>query len=328
MSKSANQRLKIFYIADYLREKSDSEHPVSTANLITMLADKGIQANRKTIYSDIHALTDYGFDIVFRKKTPSGFYMASGQFSLEELKLLSDAVQVSKFITAEQALKLTAKLQGLIDENSREHLNRSMYVKDRAKTFNESVSSHIDGIYDALRAGVQLSFIYCEWTLAKELHSARENYRYTVSPYVLVWDDDYYQLIAYDHETERVRNFRLDKMVELRLLETPCCDKAVFEALDLDAYSKQNFGIFGGHREKVTLLCKNETVGDVIDRFGKEVIIIKETNSMFKVSVTVTVSPRFFGWVASFDGDITVSAPSNTVEEYKAFLKKVLSSSL
>lgn len=328
MSKSANQHLKLFYIADYLREKSDCAHPVTTANIIEMLAANGIKAGRKTVYSDISALTAYGFDIVFRKKKPAGFYLASGKFSLWDLKLLVHAVQISKFIPAEKSEELIDKLCGLISEYSAQTLKCRVYVKDRARAFNESVSSNIDRIQEAVSAQVQLSFLYCEWTLTKELRSERENYRYTVSPHALLWDDEYYQLIAYDHETEKVRNFRVDKIVELKLSEAPCCDRSIFEDVDLEACSKQTFGIFGGRSEKVTLLCKNETAGAVIDRFGKEIIIIKETNSMFKVSVNVTVSPNFFGWIASFGGDVTISAPSNTAEEYKAFLKKVLGSAL
>lgn len=328
MSKSADQHLKLFYIAEYLTEQSDCEHPVSTACIIDMLGKKGIKAGRKTIYSDMDALAQYGLDIAFRRKRPSGFYLVSRKFSLFDLKLLVHAVQASKFIPYEKSQELIDKLCSFVSIYDREELKRPLYIKDRVKAFNESAFSQIDDIYRAIRSGVQISFIYCEWTQAKELRSEREGYRYTVSPYALVWDDLCYQLIAYDHDTERVRNFRVDKMVELRLSENACCDSSRFSSVALDAYSNQTFGIFGGRDEKITLLCKNEMVGAVIDRFGRDVIIIKETNSMFKVSVNVTVSPSLFGWMASFGGDITVTAPTHTVEEYKAFLKKVLGSVL
>ncbi len=328
MGKSANQRLKLLYIADYLREKSDSDHPVTTADIIDMLAAKKIKAERKTIYSDINALQDYGFDIVYRKKKPNGFYMASGRFPISDLKLLVDAVQTSKFITESKSEELIDKLCEFTDVYKREELTRRVYVKDRDKTFNEFILVNIDKLHQAIRAGLRISFMYSQWTLAKELRSEREDYKYTVSPFALLWDDEDYILAGYDHDAEKVQYFRADKILELRISDLPSCDKSVFETVNLESYSGQHFGVLGGRSEKVTLLCKNEAVGDVIDRFGKEIIIIKETNSIFKVSVNVTVCPKFFGWLASFGGDITITAPSNTVEEYKAYMKKVLGSVL
>ena len=328
MSKSANQRLKLLYIADYLREKSHCDHPVSTSDIIAMLATKKIKAERKTIYSDIKVLRDYGFDIAYRKKKPDGFYMASGRLPISDLKLLVDAVRTSKFITESKSKELIDRLCDFTNIYEREELKRRVYVKDRDRVLNEFIFLNIDILHEAIRTEFRVSFIYSQWTLAKELRSDRENYRYLVSPYALLWDDETYQMIGYDHDAERIRTFRVDKILELRISDIPAGDKSIFSDINLASYSGQNFGILGGRSEKVTLSCKNEVVGDVIDRFGKEIIIIKETNSIFKVSVNVTVCPNFFGWLASFGGDMTITAPSNTVEEYKAYMKKVLGSVL
>ena len=65
MPKSDNQKLKIFYILDYLERNSHESHPIRAAELITMLdRDHSIACERKTVYSDIAALQDYGVDIV------------------------------------------------------------------------------------------------------------------------------------------------------------------------------------------------------------------------------------------------------------------------
>ena len=65
MPKSDNQKLKIFYILDYLERNSNESHPVRTADLIAMLdRQHNISCDRKTVYSDVAALQEYGVDIV------------------------------------------------------------------------------------------------------------------------------------------------------------------------------------------------------------------------------------------------------------------------
>ena len=328
MSRSANQHMKLFYIVDYLTQQSNYEHPVRTADIIEMLARNNIKAERKTIYHDIQALVEYGFDIVYKKKSPSGFYMASGVFQIPELKFLVDAVQASKFITARKSQELIEKLSRFVSIYDAGQFKRQVYIADRVKSFNETVYIGIDQLHEAISSKVKITFLYCEWTLSKELRSRHGSYRYTVSPYAMIWDDENYYMIGYDHDAEKIKHFRVDKMLEIHITEETRCDDKIFEKINLATYSRQTFGMFGGRSEKVTLSCKNQLVGVILDRFGKEVILIKETNSIFRVTVTVTVSPQFFGWLASFGGDIHITGPTNTVEEYKAFLKKVLGSLL
>ena len=93
MPKSDNQKLKIFYILDYLQRNSHVDHPVPAGKLIEMLQNQhNIVCERKTIYSDIAALQDYGVDIVSIPGKKGGYYIASRNFELPELKLLIDAV--------------------------------------------------------------------------------------------------------------------------------------------------------------------------------------------------------------------------------------------
>ena len=111
MPKSDNQKLKIFYILDYLQQNSHQEHPVRAAELLAMLEQQhNIICDRKTVYSDIQALQDYGVDIVSLPGKNGGYYIASRNFELPELKLLIDAVQSSRFLTEKKSRELIEKL--------------------------------------------------------------------------------------------------------------------------------------------------------------------------------------------------------------------------
>ena len=80
MAKKGQTKLKLLYIKDYLEKYSDENHPVSAEALQTMLENKGIECERKSIYSDIQTLRDYGMEI-FRVRVPeNGYYLASREF--------------------------------------------------------------------------------------------------------------------------------------------------------------------------------------------------------------------------------------------------------
>ena len=111
MPKSDNQKLKIFYILDYLEAYSNEKNPVRASDLISMLDRQwGIRCDRKTVYSDIAALQQYGVDIVSLPGKNGGYYIASRNFELPELKLLIDAVQSSRYLTEKKSRELIEKL--------------------------------------------------------------------------------------------------------------------------------------------------------------------------------------------------------------------------
>ena len=111
MPKSDNQKLKIFYILEYLQKNSHADHPVRATELIEMLERHDIRCERKTVYSDIAALQDYGIDIVSTPGKNGGYYIASRNFELPELKLLIDAVQSSRFLTEKKSRELIEGVQ-------------------------------------------------------------------------------------------------------------------------------------------------------------------------------------------------------------------------
>ena len=53
MASSMNQRSKLLYLMKILFEKTDEQHPMTIAEIITALAAYDIQAERKSIYTDL-----------------------------------------------------------------------------------------------------------------------------------------------------------------------------------------------------------------------------------------------------------------------------------
>lgn len=321
MAKSQFQKAKLLYILDMLRENTDEEHAISTKEMIEHLEVYGIHADRKTIYSDIEELVNMGLDILKRdSRTGGGYYMASREFELAELKLLVDAVQATRFITPKKSRELIHKLEKLTSKYEAVQLQRQVYVAGRSKAENESIYYNVDAIHKAIQNDVQLEFIYLMWTPEKKLVPRREKQSYKVSPWALLWQDENYYLAAFDEDAGMIKHYRVDKMGGVKVLDSRRAGKEIYEQLDVAQYSSQTFGMFGGEKVLVTLQMKNELAGVMIDRFGKDIPIRKRDENTFTVRLTVSISQQFYGWLAGLGPAAWIVAPTEAVEGYRNYL--------
>lgn len=324
MGRSDKQKLKLLYVAQLLMERTDEEHPVTTKEVIEYLGEKGIPVERKTVYRDIDQLTEFGLDIIRIKERPGGYYLASRKFELAELKLLVDAVQASKFITAKKSGELIEKLETLCGSEQAKQLQRQVVVTNRGKAVNENIYYNIDMIYNAIAENVKIRFQYFEWSVNKEMKLRRDGTFYEVSPWLLSWDDENYYLIAYDDRSREIRHYRVDKMLRIGLMEAAREGKSSFADFDVAAYSKKTFGMFAGEDETVTLYCDSRLTGVMIDRFGKEVPMRQCDEGHIRARVNVAVSRQFFGWLTGLGAAVRIEAPGHVVREYKDYLQEIL----
>lgn len=327
MAKSANQKLKLLYILKILKEQTDEKHALSTSRIIELLAEYDIQAERKSIYDDMLKLGDFGYDILCNKtKENNGYYLASREFELPELKLLVDAVQSSKFITKRKSRELIGKLETLTSSYEAKELQRSVYVADRAKTMNESIYYNVDAIHRAMNNNVQISFQYSEWGTDKKLHPRKEGKPYQVSPYQLIWDDANYYLVAYDEEQEMLKHYRVDKMSNVWLVEEKRRGSERFKNFNPAVYSSRMFGMYGGAEELVQIRFSNHMIGVVMDRFGTDVDIRVLDDKYFSIRVYVMVSPQFFGWLAGLGKNAMITGPKKVADSYRGYLQQIVES--
>lgn len=324
MAKSEKQKLKLLYLMQLLLEKTDEEHAVTMSEIIEYLEKNDIQAERKSIYNDMQLLMDFGLDIISIKERPGGYYLASRQFELAELKLLVDAVQSSKFITSKKSRELIKKLGTLCSDSQAKQLQRQVVVTNRNKAVNESIYYNVDMIYNAIAANVKVRFQYFEWNVNKEMQLRKNGAFYCVSPWLLTWDDENYYLIAYDDGAGIVKHYRVDKMLKIGLTGEERSGKEAFDGFDIAGYSKKTFGMFAGEEETVTLCLEERLTGVVVDRFGTEAAMRKKDESHILARVNVAVSRQFFGWVAGLGAGIKIEAPETVAEQYRAYLEEIL----
>ena len=290
MPRVFNQKIKILYLMRIFLEQTDEEHPMSVKELIAYLNSLGISAERKTVYDDIETLRNFGMDILNRREHPAGFYLASREFELPELRLLVDAVQSSRCITNGKSRQLIRKLESLASVYESRQLRRQGFAENRIRTINENVYYSIDMIQRALTEDRQISFQYCEWTVEKKLRPENEGERYSVSPWGLVWQNEEYYLITYDEKCGRVKQYQVDKLQQIRIEKEVRRGREFFENYDIGELTSRTFGMFGGREVTICLEAHNRLVGVVLDRFGRDIMIHRKDPEHFKTLVRVNLS--------------------------------------
>lgn len=324
MAKSYNQKGKLLQLLHILEEKTDTNHKMTTPQIIEELSKYEISAERKSIYDDIQCLNDLGYDVDCDKSKTGGYYVASRKIEKYELMPLVDAVSSSMFITEKKSRELIKKLESLLSVYEAKELDRSVYVTNRIKSDNESIYYTLDSIHDALYKKNKISFLYCEWNVEKELVPRKNGKRYKANPLGLTWDDEKYYLIAYDDEAEGIKHYRVDKMKDIEVFDETISDVDTIRNFDMVSYCNKTFGMYGGKEETVTLLFPENLAGVAIDRFGKEPTFRKVMDGKyFQIRVNVSVSNQFFGWLTGLGSDVSIIGPQHVVDQYREFINQI-----
>ena len=322
MAKSDNQKLKIFYILDYLQKNSHQDHPVRASQLQSMLEHQhNIRCERKTIYSDIAALQDYGIDIVSLPGKNGGYYIASRNFELPELKLLIDAVQSSRFLTEKKSRELIEKLCSQCSVYDARLMRRDVLVSGRVKSMNETIYYNVDAIQEAIAANQQITFRYFDFGL-----DGQRCYRdraYQASPYGLCQDNENCYLMAHS-DRHGVTSYRVDRMSDIAQTDLPRTPCPELTGAALAQYANRLFQMFSGETIAVKLRFDRSLTNVVMDRFGKQTMLIPDGPEHFVFTVNVAVSPMFLSWVIGFGKKAKILYPQSVIDACQTMCREAM----
>ena len=243
---------------------------------------------------------------------------------MPELKLLVDAIQSSKFITERKTNALIKKLEKMVSKYDAQKLQRQVYVSGRIKTMNESIYYTVDAIHNAITENKKIKFQYYQWNVKKEMELRHNGAWYHISPWGLSWADENYYLVGFDSEAGKIKHYRVDKILKIRMSKEEREGREYFQRLDMADYAKKSFGMFGGKEQTVRLLVHNSLVGVIIDRFGKDIMMIPQDEQHFIVNVDVHISRQFLGWVFSLGKQIKIVGPDEVVDKMKKEISRLV----
>ena len=206
--------------AKILREETDDSHALTMPEIIKRLNSYGIDADRKCLYDDLYQLDQYGMEIIQEKVGQRTYYHCTDrEFELAELRMIIDAICSSKFITAKKSKDLIGKLEKMVSIYDASLVDREVIVSGRVKSMNESILYTIDAIQNAIANNHRIQFQYFRWNVKGEMELHHDGKVYEVSPWTLVWDDENYYLVAYEKEEDKIKHFRVDKMLKTKEIE-------------------------------------------------------------------------------------------------------------
>ena len=320
-----DQRLRVLYLYQILLRHTDPEHPLST-NQIREIMEKehGIYMHRTTVPIDVSLLQAAGVPIQARRSRVMLYHMEETKFELAELKILIDAVESSKFITEKKSRTLVEKLTALTSEMNAQKLKRNLETAGRVKSGNEKGYYIVDAINEAINTGKQISLFYTDFDAKKQVVLRNEGKPYTVSPFTLIWNGDYYYLVGWYHEKERVSIFRVDRILtQPEILEENSLSMP--EDFDISRYTSEVFRMYDMEKIRtVTLCCENEVMKGLIDKFGMDIPVKSKNKTHFITKVNVCTSPTFYAWVFQWCGAVKITAPKSVVTDYQEMLRKAL----
>lgn len=315
MARGTNQKFKLYRLAQIMMDRTDEDHYITMPEIMEELAKYDITAERKSIYNDLKDLYELGIEVEGEQRGNRYYYhVVSRLFELPELKLLVDAIQSSKFITERKTNVLIRKLEKLISRYDATKLQRQVFVSGRIKTMNESIYYTVDAIHEAISENKKIAFQYFQWNEKKEMILRHDGDYYRISPWGLTWEEENYYMVGYDSTADKIKHYRVDKMLRIRVLDEKREGKEYFHQADMAEYTKKSFGMYGGKEETVKLLVDNRLAGVMIDRFGKDIMIIPYDHDHFTININVRISGPFLGWVFSLGEGVKILSPGEVVD--------------
>lgn len=313
---------RIIHILQLFKTQTDEEHPISTFEIIDYLNKLGAVTDRKTIKDDINTLNDCGIEIMVIEGRPNKYYYVDSTFELPELKLLVDAIGASRFITARKSADLIAKITSFTSAENAEELNRHLYTVGRIKPENENIYYVVDTVFRAIKLGRKISFQYFRYDVNRKRVPRHDGEPFIFSPYAMLYNEDKYYVLGYYSIFDKITTFRVDRMGVPKILDDAV--KPAPKDFDPIDYTVNVFSMYDGNRETVELMCENNMMDSVMERFGDEARIIKVDSEHFKVIADVCVSQTFFAWVFQFAGHIKLVGPAPVRQKFDKMLAAAL----
>lgn len=306
-----NQKIKLLRLYDILKMESDEDTPMTTAQLCDRLIAENISCDRRTLARDIVLLNECGYEVLScRVGHSQAFYVSDRPLDLYEIQFLVDASQAATCITEERTEELIDKLTNIAGENYAKRLKASHTKFAVKKHTNKSILINIDHLREAISARSKASFYYFDLNECHERVYHKEKKLYTVEPIALVYNEDNYYMIAYDPSTDtKTRTYRIDRMESVAIVEEHICTEAE-KVRKSYVHSKATvFKMFHGCVYQTVLEFEPGVLGAVYDKFGEDIRVRKVDSGALRVTLDITISDPFYGWVFQFGPKMRILSP-------------------
>ncbi len=344
MMPESGKKIIILYILQILRNYTDVNHTMTQQQIAEKLkSEYGLEVNRATVKRNLTDLMDAGYDIQYTEVVRSHIDKKTGEkeenviytdlyyehdFTESELRLLIDGLLFSRSVPYKQRKQMIDKLGKLSGAYFNQRMNH-VHCMSADSPQNPELFHTIDVLDEAISKKKQVRLTYGYYGTDLKLHKARNEdgseKRQTINPYQMVANEGRYYLICNNDHYSSAANYRIDRIMNVEMLDTPVKPKSevegLTEGLNLQNYVYQHLNMFSGKAEEVEFIIPESAVSIVIDFFGKHVSFVKQEDG--SVSCRLLVSGEAMKrWAVQFGSMVRVVSPPALVEEIREEIRK------
>lgn len=318
------QKIKLLKLYELLKQETDENHAMTTAQICQRLGDLGISCDRRTLSKDIALLNEYGYEIMDEMQGhEKGYYVIDRAFSVPELKVMMDAVHAANFITEKKSEELIDRIAALGGSHKAELLKRNQTCFNTHRHSNEAIYYNIDACEHALQQQRRLAFYYFDLNERLGRVYRKNKKQYQVDPMALIMNNNNYYLMCYTSKYDGITNYRLDRMEQVEVIDEPVDENAIIHSSDAASFNNQAFSMYGGPVEKAVIQFSDTLIGVIFDKFGESTQMIRQDEHTCIATVDIQKSPTFWGWLFTFGQDMKILAPEPLVKDWKEQIEKL-----
>ena len=225
-----SNKSRLLRLYRYLYLNTDSEHYTTKNEIMDALRDGDTVYSRQTVRDDIDTLTREGYDVETVVSSGNYYYFRDREFTLEELRMMSDAVDSSRFISRRQKAQIRKKLKNFCSRYQAQTLDRHLISVEPSRKEDRSVLEMADLLHDAINRGRRVSFqLWAEDPQAdaddanaacrRRAALAAEGAEFVCTPLDLVWDGERFFLVGLEDPDGTPALYALERLVRPLVLE-------------------------------------------------------------------------------------------------------------
>lgn len=317
MRKSGSEYIAA-YLYIYLKEHSDRDHRLTTAQICSYLEENDLPSERRSVYKAVDILRSAGADIRYRRsKDNTGFWLES-LFTPAECLFLKQAAETSYAISPENTKLLSEKIGNLLSAHQRRLIGMNSAAAN--KTENPHVLEYADILITAAAMQRPVEFLYYDLTLNRSRTYRGSDRKYHLLPYGVVTDSGKYYCIMYSNEHGSFVNFRIDKMDRLEMMQ----ESEQRRPFDLQSHMRSSFRMYHGDPRTVIIRFDINMAQIVLDEFGTDMIITEADDHAFTAALRTAVTPTLTGWLLQFADRLTVISPDDLINRLRSIAVRIL----
>ncbi len=313
----------ILYILNVLKKYSDEEHKLSISELKEKIKEEyGEDIDPRTIRRNINLLQQkFGYDISTYNDNKIGYYITNDpetDFEPGEIRAIIDTFSYSTFIEQRIVKTIIKKCKNLQNIYENEKIKNYRVYSPKGRTTNVEVIKNIEDISNSIINKNKVKFEYWKYCIVGDRIEKQIVSRPIVSPYAILYDKQQFYMLGIKEGNKEFFHYRLDRIKNLKELQEKI--KIKKSEKDIEQYANTSVEVFSGNEIEIEAECDEYLLGEVIEKFGKNVQIRPINKDTFNIKLKV--NPLGFKLWAMRNLDlVTVKKPENLVKEIKDILE-------